>query len=76
MVGPAHSDCGAFCMGVGHGIGFNNQKTVKVRGLVDGTATDASMWPDLEEGWGVSHMLDAVALSHQQGFWLSVNGIV
>jgi hypothetical protein len=41
-------------MGAGHGIGFNDQKTVEVRDLVDGIAADAPMWPDFEEGWKVS----------------------
>lgn len=50
LVGPAHPDYGAFCMGAGHGIGFNDQKTVEVRDLVDGIATDAPMWPDFRRG--------------------------
>lgn len=29
LVGPAHPDYGAFCMGAGHGIGFNDQKRWK-----------------------------------------------
>lgn len=76
LVGPAHPDYGAFCMGAGHGIGFNDQKTVEVRDLVDGIAADAPMWPDFEEGWKVSRVLDAIALSHQEGRWLNVNDIV
>jgi predicted dehydrogenase len=63
-------------MGAGHGIGFNDQKTVEVRDLVDGIAADAPMWPDFEEGWKVSRVLDAIALSHLQGRWLNVNDIV
>ncbi len=76
LVGPAHPDYAAFCMGAGHGIGFNDQKTVEVRDLVDGIAADAPMWPDFEEGWKVSRVLDAIALSHQEGRWLNVNDIV
>jgi predicted dehydrogenase len=76
LVGPSHPDYGAFCMGAGHGIGFNDQKTVEVRDLVDGIAADVPMWPDFEEGWKVSRVLDAIALSHQEGRWLNVNDIV
>jgi predicted dehydrogenase len=76
LVGPAHPDYAAFCMGAGHGIGFNDQKTVEVRDLVDGIAADAPMWPDFEEGWKVSRVLDAIALSHREGRWLNVNDIV
>lgn len=76
LVGPAHPDYGAFCMGAGHGIGFNDQKTVEVRDLIDGIAADAPMWPDFEEGWKVSRILDAIALSHQSGRWVNVSEIV
>mgnify|MGYP001735807802 CR=1 FL=1 len=43
---------------------------------VYGIAADAPMWPDFEEGWKVSRVLDAIALSHQEGRWLNVNDIV
>jgi len=76
LVGPTHPDYGAFCMGAGHGIGFNDQKTVEVRDLIDGIAADAPMWPDFEEGWKVSRILDAIALSHQSGRWVNVSEIV
>jgi predicted dehydrogenase len=76
LVGPAHPDYAAFCLGAGHGIGFNDQKTVEVRDLVDGIAADVPMWPDFEEGWKVSRVLDAIALSHREGRWLNVNDIV
>lgn len=76
LVGPAHPDYGSFCMGAGHGIGFNDQKTVEVRDLIDGIAADKPMWPDFEEGWKVSRILDAIALSHQQGRWVNVSDIV
>ena len=39
-------------------------------------AADAPMWPDFEEGWKVSRVLDAIALSHREGRWLNVNDIV
>lgn len=76
LVGPAHPDYGSFCMGAGHGIGFNDQKTVEVRDLIDGIAADTPLWPDFEEGWKVSRILDAIALSHQDGRWVNVSDIV
>ena len=76
LVGPAHPDYGHFCMGAGHGIGFNDQKTVEIRDLIDGIAGDTPLWPDFEEGWKVSRILDAIALSHQDGRWVKVSDIV
>ncbi|MFG0876107.1 Gfo/Idh/MocA family protein [Aeromonas media] len=73
LTGPAHTDYAPFCGGAGHGIGFNDQKTVEVRDLVDAIATDGPLWPDFEEGWKVSRVLDAIALSHIQARWVDVS---
>lgn len=72
LVGPAHTDYAPFCGGAGHGIGFNDQKTVEVRDLVDAIATNGPLWPDFEEGWKVSRVLEAIALSHKQARWVDV----
>ncbi|WP_145500925.1 Gfo/Idh/MocA family protein [Yersinia similis] len=76
LVGPAHPEYAAFCMAAGHGIGFNDQKTVEVRDLIDGIAMDAPLWPDFAEGWKVSRILDAIDLSHQDSRWVNVTDIV
>ncbi|WHP82061.1 Gfo/Idh/MocA family protein [Edwardsiella anguillarum] len=76
LVGPAHPEYAAFCLGAGHGIGFNDQKTVEVRDLVDGIVAGTPMWPDFTEGWKVSRVLDAIARSHREGRWLNVTDIV
>lgn len=72
LLGPAHTDYAPFCGGAGHGIGFNDQKTVEVRDLIDAIATGGPLWPDFEEGWRVSQVLDAIALSHAKGRWVAV----
>ncbi len=41
----------------------------------DGIAADAPLWPDFEEGWKVSHILDAITLSHQNDRWVKVTDI-
>ncbi|CFQ75824.1 Gfo/Idh/MocA family protein [Yersinia pseudotuberculosis] len=76
LVGPTHPEYAAFCMAAGHGIGFNDQKTVEVRDLIDGIAMDTPLWPDFAEGWKVSRILDAIALSHQDSRWVNVTDIV
>ncbi|AJK08380.1 hypothetical protein CH55_1593 [Yersinia pestis] len=76
LVGPAHPEYAAFCMAAGHGIGFNDQKTVEVRDLIDGIAMDTPLRPDFAEGWKVSRILDAIALSHQDSRWVNVTDIV
>ncbi len=50
LTGPAHPDYASFCVSAGHGIGFNDQKTVEIRDLINGVAAGDHMWPDFAEG--------------------------
>jgi predicted dehydrogenase len=75
LVGPEHPDYAAFCISAGHGFGFNDQKTVEIRDLVDGIAAGSPLWPDFEEGWRVSRVLDAIALSAERRQWIHVEEI-
>ncbi|WP_426576540.1 Gfo/Idh/MocA family protein [Xenorhabdus stockiae] len=75
LIGPEHPDYAPFCHGAGHGIGFNDQKTVEVKDLVDGIALDQDIWPDFTEGWKVSRILDAIVCSHEQKRWVNVTEI-
>ncbi|MGL4860723.1 MAG: Gfo/Idh/MocA family protein, partial [Enterobacteriaceae bacterium] len=40
LIGPQHPDYAPFCVSAGHGFGFNDQKTVEIRDLIDGIAAD------------------------------------
>lgn len=75
LVGPQHPDYAAFCVSAGHGIGFNDQKSVEIRDLIDGIATDSKMYPDFEEGYKISRVLDAIVKSAQEKRWIAVNEI-
>ncbi|MEG9544911.1 Gfo/Idh/MocA family oxidoreductase [Mannheimia sp. HC-2023] len=75
LVGPEHPDYAAFCVSAGHGIGFNDQKAVEIRDLVNGIAADDRMFPDFEEGYKVSRVLEAIAKSVEEKRWVAVNEI-
>ncbi|QUG75200.1 gfo/Idh/MocA family oxidoreductase [Erwinia sp. E602] len=72
LTGPAHPDYANFCISAGHGIGFNDQKTVEVRDLINGIAAGDRMWPDFAEGLQVSKVLEAIAVSATEGRWINV----
>lgn len=72
LTGPAHPDYAAFCISAGHGIGFNDQKTVEIRDLINGIAGGDRMWPDFAEGLQVSKVLEAIALSAVERRWMPV----
>ncbi len=75
LVGPEHPDYAPFCNGAGHGIGFNDQKTVEIRDLINGIANNQEMWPDFTEGWKVSRILDAIAHSYKEQRWVNITEI-
>ena len=76
LTGPLHPDYKNFCVSAGHGIGFNDQKTVEIRDLVNGLASPVNTpYPDFEEGYKVSRVLDAIALSCEQKRWVDVEEI-
>ncbi|QLB20789.1 myo-inositol 2-dehydrogenase [Vespertiliibacter pulmonis] len=75
LVGPEHPDYAQFCISAGHGIGFNDQKAVEIRDLVNGIAANDKMWPDFEEGYKVSKVLEAIAISAEQKRWVEISEI-
>lgn len=72
LTGPAHPDYASFCVSAGHGIGFNDQKTVEIRDLINGIAAGDPMWPDFAEGVRVQKVLEAIAVSALERRWIRV----
>ncbi|MDG6895180.1 Gfo/Idh/MocA family protein [Volucribacter amazonae] len=75
LTGPLHPDYRHFCVSAGHGIGFNDQKAVEIRDLINGIANDQPLYPDFLEGYKVALVLDAIALSCKQKRWIEVDTI-
>ncbi|GAB1667656.1 Gfo/Idh/MocA family oxidoreductase [Mannheimia haemolytica] len=75
LVGPEHPDYAAFCVSAGHGIGFNDQKAVEIRDLINGIAADDPMYPDFEEGYKISRVLEAIEKSAEEERWVTVSNI-
>lgn len=75
LTGPHHPDYRHFCVSAGHGIGFNDQKTVEIRDLVTGILENKPLYPDFAEGYKVSLILEAIAQSAQNRSWVDVPSI-
>lgn len=72
LIGPEHPDYASFCISAGHGFGFNDQKTVEIRDLINGISADDNMWPDFTEGLEVSKVLEAIARSATDKTWIKI----
>ncbi|WP_416306320.1 Gfo/Idh/MocA family protein [Neptunicella sp. SCSIO 80796] len=72
LIGPEHPDYRHFCISAGHGLGYNDQKIVEVRDLVEGIAANRPIWPDFRAGYQVNLVIDAIEQSHQTGQWVNI----
>ncbi|WP_028672046.1 Gfo/Idh/MocA family protein [Saccharospirillum impatiens] len=72
LMGPEHPDYVNFCVGPGHGIGFNDQKIIEIRDLVEGLTEDKPLWPDFRAAYEVSQVIDAWEQSHANGQWITL----
>ncbi|MBS9405157.1 Gfo/Idh/MocA family oxidoreductase [Halomonas sp. TRM85114] len=72
LMGPEHPDYAAFSPAPGHGLGYNDQKIIEIRDLVEGIVSDKPLYPDFREAWRVNRMIDAIETSNIEGSWVAV----
>ncbi|MCE9681153.1 Gfo/Idh/MocA family protein [Halomonas alkalisoli] len=72
LIGPKHPDYAAFSPAPGHGLGYNDQKIIEVRDLVEGIVGGKPLYPDFREAWRVNRMIEAIEVSHIEGCWVGV----
>lgn len=72
LMGPEHSDYAAFSPAPGHGLGYNDQKIIEIRDLVEGIVDNKPLYPDFREAWRVNRMIEAIERSHVEGRWVRV----
>ncbi|MGJ3265449.1 MAG: Gfo/Idh/MocA family protein [Salinarimonas sp.] len=67
LTGPAHEPYGAFTPAPGHGLGFNDQKTIEVAGLLRAIAGEGRASPDFAEALVIERVIHAIARSAREG---------
>lgn len=72
LVGPEHPDYKNFCISAGHGLGYNDQKIVEVRDLIEGIATERKMWPDFRAAYQVNLVIESIEESYRLGRWIDI----
>ena len=74
LIGPAHPDYEPFCLGPGHGTGYQDQIIIEARDFLESIAEGRSRWPAFRDGLAVSRVVSAARISHENRSWAHVAG--
>ncbi|GGO84490.1 myo-inositol 2-dehydrogenase [Marinobacterium nitratireducens] len=72
LIGPEHPDYGHFCIGTGHGFGYNDMIMVEMRDLVEGICGERPLWPRFRDAVHTAEVVDAVGRSQRERRWVKV----
>jgi predicted dehydrogenase len=74
LAAPHHPPYGRFIPAPGHGLGFNELKTIECRALIGRIRGEDARAIDFEEGIRIERTVDAMARSAHEGRWVEVAG--
>jgi predicted dehydrogenase len=74
LAAPCHPPYDRFIPAPGHGLGFNDLKTIECRELMRRIAGEPSHLIDFEDGIRIERVVDAMARSAREGRWVEVEG--
>ncbi|MCB1378282.1 MAG: Gfo/Idh/MocA family oxidoreductase, partial [Alphaproteobacteria bacterium] len=72
LTGPEHPDYKAFCLGPGHGTGYQDQIVIEARDFLEAIATGKPRWPTFEDGHMVNCIIEAAWTSQSCRGWVDV----
>ena len=72
LTNPAHPDYVNFCLGPGHGTGYQDQLIIEARDFLAAIHAGKSQWPTFRDGMEVNKVIDAIWASHDQAGWVNV----
>ena len=72
LTGPAHPDYEPFCLGPGHGTGYQDQIIIEAKDFLTAIHTGQNVWPTFADGLDVLRITDAALRSAESGQWQTV----
>ncbi len=73
LTGPAHPDYEPFCLGPGHGTGYQDQIIIEAKDFLTAIHTGQNIWPTFADGLSVIQVTDAALRSADSGTWADVH---
>ena len=75
LTGPGHPDYKAFCLGPGHGTGYQDQIIIEARDFLEAIADGKPRWPTFEDGHMVSQIIEAAWVSQARRGWVDIDSV-
>ncbi|MCP4317004.1 MAG: Gfo/Idh/MocA family oxidoreductase [Hyphomicrobiales bacterium] len=72
LASPEHPPYDRFLPAPGHGLGFNDQKTIECRQLISAMLGESAHVIDFDEGLVIERTVHAMAQSHHERRWVEV----
>jgi predicted dehydrogenase len=75
LTGPAHPDYKAFCLGPGHGTGYQDQIIIEARDFLQAIASGKPVWPTFRDGMLVKQAIEAAWKSSAERRWVKLSEV-
>ncbi|WP_198671118.1 Gfo/Idh/MocA family protein [Oceanibium sediminis] len=72
LAGPAHPDYQPFCLGPGHGTGYQDQIIIEAKDFLTAIHTGESIWPTFRDGMEVNRIVAAAHASSDAAVWVDI----
>jgi predicted dehydrogenase len=73
--GPQHQPYGSFCVAGGHGLGFNDLKTIEMAEFLGAIGSGIKSGPDFREACEIQKVVDAAILSSKTRSWQALSKV-
>jgi predicted dehydrogenase len=70
LISAAHKPYDSFIPAPGHGLGFNDLKTIEIAQFINAIAEQRSCPPDLDDAYAISNICEAVLQSNAEQRWV------
>ena len=72
LTGPLHPDFKYFCLGPGHGTGYQEQIIIEARDFLQAIHEGKPKWPSFRDGMLVNQVVEAGWRSHEGRCWINI----
>ena len=73
LTGPAHPDYEPFCLGPGHGTGYQDQIIIEARDFLQAIHSGQPVWPTFRDGLDVARIVHTALTSAETRTWTPVS---